>query len=425
MKNIFHFDLDSWSEIVDALSKNRLRSFLTAFGIFWGVFMLVLLMGGGKGLESMLGNNFAGFASNSGFMGTMNTSLPYKGFSEGRTWTLELSDIDRVRSSVPEIDVITPTNNRWGSNAVRNNKMISVSITGIYPDYLKVSNPRLKAGRAINDIDIAQERKVCIIGSRIAEELFPGEEDICGKRIQIDNIHYTVIGLSGRSGNGISINGNALTTVEIPFSTMRRAYGLGKNIGLLAYTARPGFKISDVQDKVEAVVKRAHSVHPDDTQAVIKVNAEAMFSLVDNLFTGISILVWMIGLGTLLSGAIGVSNIMMVTVRERTTEIGIRRAIGATPMMILRQIISESVLLTLIAGLSGILFSVLILHVVETAVNASPTDVSDPANATFQISFWLAIGAAAIIALLGVVAGIAPAIRAMKIKPVEAMRDDE
>ena len=419
------FDLDFWSEIVDALSKNRLRSFLTAFGIFWGVFMLVLLMGGGKGLESMLANNFAGFASNSGFMGTMRTSRPYMGFREGRVWELDMSDIDRVRNSVPEIEILTPTNNRWGANAVRNNKTISVSITGIYPDYLKVSNPRLKAGRVINDIDIAQERKVCIIGSRIAEELFPGEDDICGKRIQIDNIYYTVIGLSGRSGNGININGNALTTVEIPFTTMQRAYGMGQHIGLLTYTARPGYKISMVQEKVEAVVKRAHCIHPDDEQAVLKVNAEAMFSLVDNLFTGISILVWMIGLGTLLSGAIGVSNIMMVTVRERTTEIGIRRAIGATPIMILRQIISESVLLTLIAGLSGILFSVLILHVVETAVNASPTDAADPANATFQISFWLAIGAAAIIALLGVVAGIAPAIRAMKIKPVEAMRDDE
>ena len=200
------FDLDSWSEIVDALSKNKLRSFLTAFGIFWGVFMLVLLMGGGRGLESMLGNVFAGFASNSGFMATATTSMPHKGFREGRQWDLELRDIDRVRNSVPEIDILTPTNTRWGISAVRDNKKLNVSITGIYPDYLRVSNPRLKAGRAINDTDIAQERKVCIIGSRIVEELFPGEDEICGQRIQIDGIYYTVIGLSGRSGQHVASN---------------------------------------------------------------------------------------------------------------------------------------------------------------------------------------------------------------------------
>ena len=416
------FDLDSWSEIVDALSKNRLRSFLTAFGIFWGVFMLVLLMGGGRGLESMLGNVFAGFASNSGFIATAQTSMPYKGFREGRQWDLELRDIDRVRNSVPEIDILTPTNTRWGIKAVRDNKNISVSISGIYPDYLRVSNPRLKAGRAINDTDIAQERKVCIIGSRIAEELFPGEDEICGKRIQIDGIYYTVIGLSGRTGNGISINGNALTTVEVPFTTLQRTYGLGNKVVMLTYTARNGYQISAVQDKVESVLKRAHSIHPDDPQAVIKVNAEAMFTLVDNLFNGISILVWMIGLGTLLSGAIGVSNIMMVTVKERTTEIGIRRAIGATPTDILRQILSESMMLTLLAGMSGITLSVLILQVVETAVNAS----SDTGGtSSFQISFWLAVGAALLIALLGIVAGLAPALRAMHIRPVEAMRSDE
>lgn len=416
------FDLDSWSEIVDALSKNKLRSFLTAFGIFWGVFMLVLLMGGGRGLESMLGNVFAGFASNSGFMATSTTSMPHKGFREGRQWDLDLHDIDRVRNSVPEIDILTPTNTRWGISAVRDNKKLNVSITGIYPDYLRVSNPRLKAGRAINDTDIAQERKVCIIGSRVAEELFPGEDEICGQRIQIDGIYYTVIGLSGRTGNGISINGNALTTVEVPFTTLQRAYGLGTKIVMLTYTAQPGYQISAVQDKIEAVVKRAHSIHPDDPQAVIKVNAEAMFTLVDNLFNGISILVWMIGLGTLLSGAIGVSNIMMVTVRERTTEIGIRRAIGATPTDILRQILSESMMLTLLAGMSGITLSVLILQVVETAVNATGTT---DGTSTFQISFWLAVGAALLIALLGIVAGLAPALRAMHIRPVEAMRSDE
>ena len=419
---LFRIDADQWSEIIDSLTRNKLRSFLTAFGIFWGIFMLILLMGGGRGLESMLGSVFTGFASNSGFMGAMYTSKAYNGLREGRSWYIDLKDLERVRNMVPEIEIVTPTNNQYGSTAVHNNKQINVSVAGIYPDYFRVSNPRLKAGRAINDTDIAQKRKVCIIGSRIAEELFPGTADICGQRIEIDGIHYTVIGLSGRTGNGISINGNALTTVEIPFTTMQQTYGFGQRVNMLAYTARRGHKISDVQDKVEAVLKRAHNIHPDDTQAVVKVNAEAIFTLVDNLFSGISILVWMIGLGTLLSGAIGVSNIMMVTVRERTTEIGIRRAIGATPTDILGQILSESMILTLLAGLSGITVSVLILQAVEVGVNSSDTIEG---NTTFQISFWIAVGAALIIALLGLLAGLAPALRAMHIKPVEAMRADE
>lgn len=419
--NLLRFDTDSWSEIIDSLSRNKLRSFLTAFGIFWGIFILVLLMGGGRGLESMLGSVFAGFASNSGFVGAQPTSKPYHGFREGRQWEISLDDVERVQNIVPEVAIVTPTNNRWGVTATHLDKSISVSVSGVYPSYFDISNPKLTAGRCINDTDIAQHRKVCILGSRIVEELFPGTTDVCGQMIAIDGIYYTVIGLSGRSGNGININGNALTTVEIPFTTMQQAYGLGSEVNMLAYTARQGYQISDVQEKVEMVLKRAHDISPDDTQAVIKVNAEAIFNMVDSLFQGISILVWMIGIGTILSGAIGVSNIMMVTVKERTTEIGIRRAIGATPFDIVQQILSESMVLTLLAGLSGISFSVLILQMVELGVNSSPDSSGD---AQFQISFWLAIGAASIIALLGLLAGLAPAVRAMHIKPVDAMREE-
>jgi putative ABC transport system permease protein len=354
-------------------------------------------------------------------MGAMNTSKPYKGMKEGRSWNMTLTDVQRIRNTVAEVDIVTATNTRWGRKAVNKDKSINVSISGEYPEYLDISNPRLRYGRRFNDVDIVQRRKVCIVGSRIVEELFPGEEKVCGRRIQIDGIYYTIIGQSGRTGNSISLNGNALTTIEIPYTTMQQAYSLGNNINMLCFTARKGFAIADVQQKAETVIKRAHNIHPNDTQAVFKLNAEAMFKVIDNLFNGIGILIWMIGLGTLLSGAIGVSNIMMVTVKERTIEIGIRRAIGATPMNILRQILSESMLLTLIAGLSGISFSVFILHMVETAVNSTPDAIG---TSSFQISFWLAIGAALIIALLGLIAGIAPALRAMHIRPVDAMRDE-
>ena len=414
-------DSDQWSEIFDSLSRNKLRSFLTAFGIFWGIFMLVLLMGGGRGLESMLGQVFTGFASNAGFVASRNTTKPYKGLKEGRSWSLDLKDIDRVKNSVPEVDVCTGTSNHWGSNAVKDNQSISVSLNGIFPEYYEIDNPRIKAGRRLNDIDVMKNRKVCVVGARIVETLFPGKTDVCGEKIQIDNITYTIVGQSGRSGDGISLNGNPLTTVEIPFTTLCRAYGRSDKIEMLCVTARKGFKMSEVQEKIGSLVRNAHSVHPADKQAVLFINTEAVFTVMDDLFNGISILVWMIGLGTLLSGAIGVSNIMMVTVKERTTEIGIRRAIGATPTDILQQILSESMTLTLIAGLSGITFSVLILQLVEKIVHTNNDALS---NATFQISFWLAIGASIIIALLGIAAGLGPAFRAMKIKPVDAMREE-
>ena len=414
-------DSDQWSEIFDSLSRNKLRSFLTAFGIFWGIFMLVLLMGGGRGLESMLGQVFTGFASNAGFVASMNTTKPYKGLKEGRSWSLDLKDIDRVKNCVPEVDVCTGTNNHWGSNAVKGDQSISVSMSGIFPEYYEIDNPRIKVGRRLNDIDVMQNRKVCVVGARIVETLFPGKTDVCGEKIQIDGITYTIVGQSGRSGDAISLNGNPLTSVEIPFTTMCRAYGRNDKIEMLCVTARKGFKMSEVQEKIGTIVRNAHSVHPDDKQAVLFINTEAVFTVMDDLFNGISILVWMIGLGTLLSGAIGVSNIMMVTVKERTTEIGIRRAIGATPIDILQQILSESMTLTLIAGLSGITFSVLILQLVEKIVHSNNDALS---NSTFQISFWLAIGASIIIALLGVAAGLGPAFRAMKIKPVDAMREE-
>jgi putative ABC transport system permease protein len=186
----------------------------------------------------------------------------------------------------------------------------------------------------------------------------------------------------------------------------------------LCYTAKKGYSIKNIQEKIEKVLKQAHLIHPDDKQAVMNVNAEALFSMVDNLFTGINILSWMVGLGTLIAGAIGVSNIMMVTVKERTTEIGIRRAIGARPRDTMNQILSESLVLTCISGMVGICFGVFVLQIME--MGTATSDITGH----FQISFWGAIGACIILLILGMTAGLAPAYRAMAIKPIEAIRDE-
>jgi len=416
------FDSDQWSEIADALSKNKLRSFLTAFGIFWGVFMLVLLMGGGRGLETLLAEQFAGFASNAGFASTSTTSKPYMGFSEGRTWRLSLADVQRVKAAVPQLDVVAASNNTWGQTIAYRSRSIRGSLTGIMADYQQIAQPKLSQGRIISNVDLLQRRKVCIIGSRIAEALFPGETNVCGRQVDVNGSYFTIIGVDSRSGNGINFGGNAQSTVTIPITTYQQMFGTGDIINILAFTVKSGYTVSAVQKDIARVLRRAHSIHPDDEQAIILLNTEAIFQLMDSLFHGISILVWMIGIGTILSGAIGVSNIMMVTVRERTTEIGIRRAIGATPRAIMQQILSESMVLTLIAGMSGISFSVIILAIIETLIKSDGTGGD---STTFLISFWTALGSAILIAIIGLAAGITPAMRAMRIRPVEAMRSDE
>ena len=415
------FDSDQWMEIYDSLSKNKTRTFLTAFGIFWGIFMLLLLMGGGRGLQTILGANFAGFASNSGFMIAGATSKPYKGFRKGRSWNLELNDVERVRNAIPELDIVTPANSRCSSSASADNHSLSVSLWGELPAFAEIDDPKIRQGRRLNEVDNAQHRKVCVVGSRVVEELFPHlgkDENPCGRFICIDGIYYCIVGVSGKNSGGINIGGNPQTQIHLPYNTMQQMYNIGNEVDILCMTACPGYKMSEIQNKVETLLKRVHYIHPEDTQAIQKVNTEGIFSMIDSLFHGVSILVWMIGLGTLLAGAIGVSNIMVVAVKERTTEIGIRRAIGATPRNILRMILSESVTLTLLAGMSGITLAVLILQILEVTMH------EEFPEAQFQISFGVAIGAASLLALLGVIAGLTPALRAMQIKPVDAMREE-
>lgn len=411
------FDLDVWEEILVTITRNKTRSLLTAFGIFWGIFMLIALMAGAQGMQQMLSREFEGFATNSGFMGANKTSKAYKGFQQGRYWDLENSDVDRVRRSVNEVDIITPSLAKWGVDVIYNEQKISGTLKGLYPEYGKIEEPMITYGRYLNDMDVKDRRRVCVIGKRIYETLFPGKENPCGRFIKINGIYYQVIGVSVSSGN-ISINGRSETSVTIPFTTMQQNYNFGQKVQLLCYTARKGYSISEVEKKVAQVVKRAHYIHPDDSQAMIQVNAEAMFSMMDNLFSGIRILGWMVGLGTLLAGAIGVSNIMMVTVKERTVEIGIRRAIGARPNDILQQILSESMVLTILAGMAGIAFAVFLLNVVEVGT-------SEPNAPThFLISFWEAVGACVLLLFLGLLAGLAPAYRAMSVKPIDAIRDE-
>lgn len=410
-------DKDTCEEILLTITRNKTRSVLTAFGVFWGIFMLVALIGGGQGMQNMMQKNFEGFATNSGFIAAERTSEAYKGFRKGRYWNLENKDIDLIKRKVTGYETITPTSATWGRTSVYQDKKFNGTVKGMYPEYEKIESMDLKYGRFLNDVDIREERKVCVIGKRVYESLFTPGDDPCGKFIRVDGIYYQVIGVNMLESN-MGIQGRGSESIGIPFTTLQKAYNMGNQIQVICFTASPGKKVKDIQTEMTKVIKEAHLIAPTDKQAVMELNAEAMFSMVDNLYTGINILSWMVGLGTLLAGAIGVSNIMMVTVKERTTEIGIRRAIGARPKDILQQILAESMVLTTIAGMAGISFAVGILQLVEIAVDGANKGIN------FQVSFWIAIGTGIILLTLGLLAGLAPAYRAMAIKPIEAIRDE-
>lgn len=411
-------DIDTCEEILITITRNKTRSLLTAFGVFWGIFMLVALMGGGQGMQDMMSKNFEGFATNSGFLVSEKTGEAYKGFRKGRWWDLEATDVTRLKNNVEGLDVITPSVARWGMTAVYQDKKYDCNVKGLYPDYTKIEAQKMVYGRFINEVDIKEARKVCVIGKRVYESLFKPGEDPCGKFIRVNGIYYRVIGMCASEGN-MNIQGQASEAVTLPFTTMQQAFNLGGKIHVICFTVQKGVKVTDVQPEMESIIKKAHYIAPNDKQAIMFLNAEAMFSMVDNLFTGIHILIWMVGLGTLLAGAIGVSNIMMVTVKERTTEIGIRRAIGARPKDILQQILSESMVLTTLAGMCGISFAVMVLQVAEMGINSEGETI-----ARFQVSFGLAVGTCVLLIVLGMLAGLAPAYRAMAIKPIEAIRDE-
>jgi putative ABC transport system permease protein len=412
-------DIDTYREILDTLTRNKSRSFLTGFGVFWGVFMLVALIGGGQGMKELLNQNFEGFATNSAMIWAQPTTKAYKGFRKGRRWDMEYKDVQRLKSRIPELEVVSPALFSNGGTAYFGDRKTTVNINGVQEDYQRVSEPKMRYGRYLNDMDVAQRRKVCVIQKKTYKDLFPGGGDPCGSFIRVDSVYYQIVGVDYSSAEGISFGGESGTTMLLPITLMQQTYNMGQNVHMIAVTGKKGVVMSTITDRIRETIARAHTIDPEDEQGVMVFNTEVLFQMLDSLFKGVNFLIWLVGLGTLLAGAIGVSNIMMVTVRERTIEIGIRRAIGATPKMILSQIISESIVLTMVAGMSGILFAVMILQMLELA-NTEDGILA----AHFQVGFWTAIFAALAIAAMGVLAGLAPAARAMSIKPVDAMRDE-
>ncbi len=418
------FDLDNWQEIWHTITRNKTRSFLTGFGVFWGIFMLIILMGIGSGFRSGIGSMFDGLNVNSCYFYTRNTSEAYGGYRKGRRWLMDENDLELLRRNAVSVEYISPMvgGPRDEGNTVRENKSGTYNNQGVMPDFFLITRMTILYGREINSVDVENRRKVCVIGNEVYETLFDKGEDPSGQYIRVNGIYFQVAGVIQYEGAAIATN--PTQTIYIPFTTMLQTFSRGGQFGTLICTAKPGYPAAVVEQEVKSIIKAAHDISPTDETALGSWNVEEEVRQIRGLFTGIDLLVLIVGLSALLSGIIGIANIMLVTVRERTREIGVRRALGAKPSVIIRQIMSESIVLTGIAGLLGFILATGILIAVSQAMSAGPDSGEMQVFGPPLISFNLALGAMAILIASGALAGLMPAMKALQIKAIDAIRDE-
>lgn len=417
-------DRDQWREIWMVLSRNKLRAFLTAFGVFWGIFMMVIMLGAGTGLRNGATQAMDGWTTNSMFMWTQGTSMPYKGFKRGRYFRLRNNDVDAIREHIKEVDIISPRNQlggyRGSNNVVRGVKTGAFDLYGDYPEYNQIEKVKLLQGRLLSHGDIHEKRKIAVIGKVVYETLFESDEDPIGKYISVKGVNFKVVGLFKSNGADRGEAEEQEKSIYIPFSTFQTAFHLGDEVGWLAISSKPDIPVRIAGEKVKALLKERHSIHPEDKRAFGSWNLEENFKKMTGLFTGINALSLIVGILTLIAGCIGVSNIMLVIVKERTKELGIRRAIGATPLKVIKQIVLESLSLTIIAGIIGVLCGVWLLEGVAFTLETFGIE-----NDFFKhpgVDLKTVLLALSILIISGLLAGIIPAQRAVSIKPVDALR---
>ncbi len=418
------FDRDRWQEILHVLRKNKVRTFLTAFGVFWGIFMLVVMLGAGKGLYNGVFYGMGDFALNSLFIWTERTSVPYKGFPRGRYWNFTNEDSKALMDNIKEIEALAPRIDVRGGRVEisRDKRSDFFRIVGDTPEYYKIDPVRIHKGRFINRRDLAEKRKVIIIGKKAREVLFEPDEDPVGEYLKIQGAYFKVVGVfsSKRAPNRGGDYQNEM--IFMPFSTLQKTYNYGNVVGYYSVLARRGVPVSTVEDKMKKFLAQRHKVSPEDNMAFGSANVEEQVRNFNNLFTGIALLSWFVGTLTLIAGVIGISNIMLVIVKERTKEIGIQRAIGATPMKIISQIILESVFLTTIAGYIGLLLATGIVELVGFFLRKAQVESFFFRNP--EVDFKVATLALLILIFSGALAGLIPARRAVKIKPIDALRSE-
>jgi len=418
------FDYDKWQEIFATIRKNKLRTFLTMFGVFWGIFMLMILMGSGNGLENGVKENFAGWATNAGFLWSNRTTMPYEGMQAGRYINFDNRDREALLNEIDGIEYLAPRLNlhSWnsGNNISHNEKSGSFRVTGDYPEYQKIQIVDMAMGRHINKKDIENRRKVAVIGNYVRKVLFEEEEPI-GNYIKINGIYFQVVGVFKSKRRSEQAERDE-QSIFIPFTTFQQAFNAGNRIHWFAYTAKSNTSVTEVETKMYQVLKERHKIHPDDNNALGGENLEEEFGQITRLFNGIDIFVWIVGIGTLLAGVIGVSNIMLIIVKERTKEIGIRKSIGATPGSIVGMIIHESVFITLIAGYIGLVLGNLLIATISHLIESSGADTGMFKNP--EINLNTALLSLFVLVITGILAGLIPARKASKVDPIIALHSE-
>jgi putative ABC transport system permease protein len=416
------FDRDKWIEIYQVLSKNAFRTTATAFGVFWGIFMLMIMLGAGQGLEKGATADFMFRATNSVAIWTRSTTKPYGGFKAGRNFEMNNSDMEFLRENIDEMDLLCPRNQlggyRGSNNVIRGTKTGAFSIYGDYPDYIKIEPRPITRGRFINDRDIEEKRKICVIGERVYEIMFEKGEEPIGKYISVNGVAFMVVGTYASMQKGERAEEDT-QTIFIPFTTFQKAFNYGDIIGWMSVTAKPGVLASELETTIKEALKTRHKIHPEDDRAFGSWNMEKEFLRMSNVFGGIRSLSWFVGILTLLAGIIGVSNIMLVIIKERTNEFGVRRAVGATPANVRTQIMLEAVILTSIAGFLGIIAGVWSLEGVNALIESQGNTGSfrNPG-----VDFNIVMIALGVLIVSGALAGVLPANRALNVKTIEALR---
>lgn len=408
------FDLDKWQEIFSTISKNKMRTFLTGFSVAWGIFMLIVLLGAGKGLQNGIESQFRQDAVNTIWFGAGTTSKAYKGMQPGRRVNFTNEDYEFVKNSIEGVDMISARYHMWSNRVISYNKEYGVfDIFAIHPDYRDIENASLAEGRFINQIDIKKRRKTVTIGMPVKEALFKNGKNPIGEYIKVNNVPFQVVGVFTDK------NERDETRIYIPVSTAQMITGGGNRINNLTITSNLSAAESEELEKtLRTTMAERHRFDKEDDQAMWMWNTLKEFKKFTNMFLGIQIFVSIIGIFTIIAGVVGVSNIMIIVVNERTKEIGIRKAIGASPASVIGMIIFEAVIITGFAGYIGLLAGIGLLELVGSLI---------PTNEFFlnpEVDFKIALAATAVLVFAGTMAGLVPSIRASKIRPVVALRDE-
>ena len=418
------FSRDRWSEIIEALSSNWFRTLLTAFGVLWGIFILVVLLAAGKGLENGIKKDFGNIATNTMFMWTQSISKSYKGLPKGREFRYDINDVRAIKDNVPHLRFVSPRNQLGGfggaNNVVRGLNTGAFNVYGDYPEIIKQQPMDITSGRFVNYGDIEQKRKVAIIGEGVKTALYEREEDPIGTYIKINGVNFMVVGTYKK----VASEGDAeedQKEIYVPFTAFSQAFNQGEKVGWMAITADDNSSITELKNQIFTVVKKNHTIHPDDDRAIGNFDLYQQYQKVEGLFFALRIVAYFVGILVLLSGIIGISNIMLIVVKERTKEIGIRRALGASPWSIRVQILMESMVLTILSGMMGISLGAFLIYILNSYL-----DSNGPVNmfANPSVDLGTVLVALAILIFSGLFAGFIPAQNAIKIKPVDALRTE-